>query len=410
MRDPLAVLMDAQRGGPALRIAVYMHDLAGGGSERANLSLILAWRAAGHAVTLLLHRKTGELADFLPPDLPVVDFATSRAVADVPPLARYLRSARPDILLTSLDHNNIVGLMAKVLAGSRVPVIICQHNPFTNDPSRMQAWTYHVLPVFYRLLTPLAAGVVAVSEGVAADFSRATGAARHRISTIYNPVIGLTFEARAAEPVSHPWFDQPGPPVYVTASRLVAQKGHDHLLRGFARHCQGGTSARLMILGDGPMRADLEALAVELGIAHCTEFAGFVANPLPYVKRSAAFVLTSRYEGFGNVLVEAFGVGTPVISVDCDYGPSEILDGGRYGVLVPPGDVDALAAAFSPDLRERWPAAVLRARASHFTSAASAESYLELIWRKVHEARGHVAAPGAAPGASPGAPTSGVAA
>ena len=394
MLDSRAVLINAKqednakRGGPALRIAVYMQDLAGGGSERANLSLILEWRAAGHEVTLLLHTKHGELLEFVPPDLPVIGFETGRALADVPPLARYLRRARPDILLTSLDHNNIVGLMAKVLARSRVPVIICQHNPFTNDPGRMQAWTYHVLPVFYRVLSPLAAAVVAVSDGVAADFSRATGSARDRISTIYNPVIGGTFEARAAAQVSHPWFDEPGPPVYVTASRLVTQKGHDHLLRGFARHCQGGTPARLMILGDGPRRAALEALAQELGIGHCTLFTGFVANPLPYVRRSAAFVLTSRYEGFGNVLVEAFGVGTPVISVDCDYGPSEILDGGRYGVLVPNGDVDALAAAFSPHLRTQWPSDVLRSRAAHFTSAISAESYLELIRRKVRGGKG----------------------
>ncbi len=396
MRDPLAVHMTKQGGSP-LRIAVYMQDLAGGGSERANLSLILEWRAAGHDVTLLLHRKRGELLEFLPPDLPVIGFETGRALADVPPLARYLRSARPDIMLTSLDHNNIVGLMAKVLARSRVPVIICQHNPFTNDPSRMQAWTYYVLPVFYRVLSPLAAAVVAVSDGVATDFRRATGSAADRVNTIYNPVIGSNFEARAAERIEHPWFDEAGPPVYVTAGRLVTQKGHDHLLRGFARHCESGAPARLMILGDGPRRAALEALARELGIAHCTEFAGFVGNPLPYVRRSAAFVLTSRYEGFGNVLVEAFGVGTPVISVDCDYGPSEILDGGRYGVLVPNNDVDALAAAFSPDLRDRYASDVLRARAADFTSAASAMSYLDLIRRKVRDGKdGAAVAVGAA--------------
>ena len=392
MRDPVALLMNTKPGGPALRIAVYMQDLAGGGSERANLDLILEWRAAGHCVTLLLHSKSGPLLELLPPELDVIGFDTSRAIADVPPLARFLRDARPDILLTSLDHNNIVGLLAKVLARSRVPVIICQHNPFSNDPSRMQAWTYHVLPVFYRALSPLAAAVVAVSDGVAADFSRATGSARHRISTIYNPIIGTNFEARAAEAVSHPWFDKPGPPVYVNAARLVSQKGHDHLLRGFAKHCEDGAPARLMILGDGPRKAELEALANELGIGHRTEFIGFVANPLPYIRRSAAFVLTSRYEGFGNVLVEAFGVGTPVISVDCDFGPSEILDGGRYGVLVPPGDVAALAAAFSPDLRDAWPSDLLRSRAAHFTSAASAKSYLDLIWRKVCDSKDRKAA------------------
>jgi glycosyltransferase involved in cell wall biosynthesis len=375
--------MTAALKGRAFRIAVYMHDLAGGGSERVNVDLTRDWLAAGHTVTLVLHSKSGELVDQLPIGLAVETLDTSRAIADTLPLARYLRTARPDVLLTSLDHNNIVGLLAKLLARSRTPVIVCQHNPFIMDRSRMTSWTYYVLPPLYRALHRFAAGIVAVSDGVAEDFSRATGRRRDGIDTIYNPIVGPVFLAKAAETVEHPWLDGQGP-LYVAAGRLVTQKNHDLLLRAFALHQQTNSSARLLILGDGPRRAELEALALELGIGGSVRFEGFVKNPLPYIRKASAFVLTSRYEGFGNVIVEAFGVGTPVISVDCLYGPSEILQGGRLGRLVPNDDVEALANAFSPNLREIWPSEMLIHRAGDFTSQASSEKYLDVIHRVVH--------------------------
>ncbi len=374
-------MMQANRS-QMLSIAVYMNDLSGGGSERTNLDLIQQWRGAGHVVTLLLHARSGELVQTLPPDLPVIAFNTGRSIADVLPLARYLRQNRPDILITSLDHNNIVGMLAKLLSRTGTPTIMCQHNPFNTDSSRMTSWTYYVLPMLYRLLSPLAAGIVAVSEGVAADFSRVARRPLKHITTIYNPVIGPSFEAKAAEPVCHPWLDDSSAPVFIAAGRLVPQKNHPHLLRGFAKYCGSGGVGRLMILGDGPLRAELEQQAAELGIAERTTFLGFVQNPLPYISRAAAFVLTSRYEGFGNVLVEALGVGTPVISVDCDYGPSEIVADGRFGRLVPNNDVDALALALSPDLRGVWPADMLRNRADHFSAAASGRRYLDLM-RKI---------------------------
>ena len=365
-----------------LRIAVYMQDLSGGGMEKVELDLIREFRAAGHAVTLLLHSGQGELAGSLPRDMPVVSFETSRVLADVRPLARYLRTHRPDVLLSNLNHNNVAALLAKATTASRTRVIVCQHNALSAEAATL-SWKYRAVPMAYRLLGSFAAGIVAVSDGVAQDLGRLSGIARDRITTIYNPVITPDFEARAAAPASHPWFDTPGPPVYISAGRLVAQKDHATLLRGFALHCAAGGQGRLMILGDGPLRASLESLAGDLGVADRVAMPGFVANPLPLVRRAAAFVLTSRFEGFGNVLVEAFGVGTPVIAMDCPFGPSEILGDGRYGRLLPPGDLDALAAAFSSMLRETWPAALLTARASEFTSGASAQSYLALMRRVV---------------------------
>ncbi len=374
--------MSAALRGRVLDIALYMHDVAGGGSERANIDLMRSWLSAGHTVTLVLHSKSGELLDQLPAGLAVETLDTARTIADTLPLARYLQRARPDVLLTSLDHNNIVGLLAKLLARSRTPVIICQHNPFIMSSTRMTSWTYYVLPPLYWALHRFAAGVVAVSDGVAKDFAQATGRRRAVIDTIYNPVVGPDFAARAAQTVDHPWLDG-RVPFYVSAGRLVRQKNFELLLRAFACHQRTHNAARLLLLGDGPQRAHLETLAAELGVAENVRFEGFVKNPLPYIRKASAFVLTSQYEGFGNVIVEAFGVGTPVISVDCNYGPSEILKGGQLGRLIPNNDVEALANAFSTSLREIWPSEMLIRRANDFTSEASSRRYLDLIRRVV---------------------------
>jgi glycosyltransferase involved in cell wall biosynthesis len=200
-------------------------------------------------------------------------------------------------------------------------------------------------------------------------------------------VITTDFEDRAAEPVNHPWLKHSSPPVYLSAGRLAVEKDHATLLRAFALYCQDGRPGRLMILGEGPLRAELQVLSNALGISERVTMPGFVPNPLPYIRRAAAFVLTSRAEGFGNVLVEALGVGTPVISTDCPYGPAEILDHGRYGLLVPCEDPVSLAAAISPHLRNVWPSDLLKRRGHAFSAGQSATSYLALMRKLVGRRR-----------------------
>jgi glycosyltransferase involved in cell wall biosynthesis len=268
-------------------------------------------------------------------------------------------------------------MAAKALTAGPTKIIICQHNALSAE-STITGWKYRVIPPLYRSLSPFAAGVVAVSDGVAGDVSAASGIRRDRISVIYNPTIGPGFAARLAEPATHPWFHESGPPVFVTAGRLVPQKDHAALLRAFAVHRRRAAS-RLMILGAGPLEAELRRLAAELNITESVAFIGFVPNPLPYMREASAFLLTSRYEGFGNVIVEAIGCGTPVVAFDCPFGPAEILAHGRYGRLVAPGDIDAFAEAMSAPLREAFPAALLKARAGHFTAEASAKAYLSLL-------------------------------
>ena len=367
----------------AISAAVYMHDLSSGGVERQCLVLTRELQARGVDVVLVVHQMRGELLAMLPPGVPVVNLHSSRTLQDVWRLRQFLRKQRPDVFMANVDHNNIAAALAKTLAGSETRLVICQHNPLTAGFHATVNWKHRVVPWCYWALASRIDHAVAVSDGLAAEMIDA-GLPPSKVTTIFNGVIGDDFAARAAAPLHHPWLDRRDRPVFVTAGRLVEMKDQRNLLRAFALHLQQ-RPARLMLLGVGPMLETLRALTESLGIADHVAFEGFVQNPLPYMRAADAFVLSSRSEGFGNVLVEAMGCGTPVVSTDCPHGPADILAHGKYGILVPPRDPEALASALGRVLqdREQWPSGRLRGRAEAFSYAACADQYARLFRRLV---------------------------
>lgn len=359
--------------------AIYIHDLSPGGVERQSLVLARELQQRGVDIVLVVHQLRGELLPLLPAGVPVVNLHSTRTLQDVFRLRRYMRAEQPDIFMANVDHNNVAAAMANALAGTETKLVICQHNPLSAGFHATVNWKHRVVPWFYRVLAPRIDHAVAVSDGIAGELVEA-GLPTSKVSTIFNAVIGDDFEDRAGVPIHHPWLVSKDRPVFVTAGRLVEMKDHRNLLRAFAIHLRQRPS-RLMVLGMGPMLAELKTLAAELGIAEHVAFEGFVSNPLPYMRAADGFVLSSRSEGFGNVLVEAMGCGTPVISTDCPHGPGDILARGKYGLLVPPQDPEALAPAFGQllDERSQWPAATLRARAGAFSYGACADEYASLF-------------------------------
>jgi len=368
----------AARSGTGLKAAIYMNNLASGGAERMVLAMIPLLRQRGADVTLLLHRREGELAPTLPDDLPVISFGTHRTLSDVRPLARYLRRARPDVLLANLTHNNIAALLAKALAGGPSRVIICQHNALSSEAGRQAPLKFRIVPFFYRRLAAFASGIIAVSRGVADDLAATCGIGRERITVIYNPVMSTSFKVRADAVDTHPWLEDGQTPVFITVGRLVPQKNHELLLEALAL-LREHAPARLLVLGQGPLLASLASKARSLGIEAAVDFLGFRENPLPLIKRASALILSSDYEGFGNVIVEALGCGTPVISTDCPFGPAEILADGRFGRLVPVRDSRALARAMASPLRTHWSEEELRSRAEIFSVDAAVDRYMQLF-------------------------------
>jgi glycosyltransferase involved in cell wall biosynthesis len=201
--------------------------------------------------------------------------------------------------------------------------------------------------------------------------------ARDRVQVVYNPVITPAVSAMACQPAEHPWYGLGQPPVILGVGRLTRQKDFPTLIRAFAA-VRRQRHARLIILGEGEDRAELEALVTELGLGRDVALAGFRDDAVAYMASSAVFVLSSAWEGLPTVLIEALAAGTRVVSTDCPSGPREILQEGRLGALVPVGDAPALARAVIDALNRRGDT-VPPGALTPFTRDAAVDHYLRLI-------------------------------
>lgn len=313
----------------------------------------------------------------LPPSVEVICLDKRDTKGAILPLARAIRRVRPDVILSSLPHSNIAMALAMKLARHEAVFVPTYHNAFSREgnPSRL---VKAGMSIATRLAVGGARQIVAVSNGVADDLSRSVGIARSRISTIYNPVVTAETAHLAKEAPDHDWFGGVAPPVVLAVGRLSPQKDFGTLLRAFALLVRT-RDIRLMILGEGPQRDELVQLAGTLGIAGRFAMPGFKENPLSYIASASVLVMSSKYEGFGNVLVEGLACATPTLSTDCPYGPSEILDDGRIGPLVRVGDETGMADAIGQLLDAPPPRDRLLQRAYEFTVDHAADAYVRLF-------------------------------
>lgn len=358
-----------------MRIGLYLPGLEGGGIERLYLGLARQWIARGHLVELALNERRGELLRDVPAGVRVIDLGVRRQAASVPALIRYLRASRPDIVMSGHDHNNIMLCAAGFARTAKTRIVVSQHNTLSANDTR--GVKFGPVPILYRALFGQADAIVAVSSGVADDLAGMCHLPRGRIDVIHNGIVPDDLAHRMAAPVDASLYSE-GSPTILAMGRMVEQKDFTTLLTAFAQIRQS-RPARLVILGDGPLRPALQAQAEASGIAGDVAMPGFVDAPFAHLARAALFVLSSRHEGFGNVVAEALACGTPVVSTDCKHGPAEILDGGRFGALVPVGDPAAMASATGNALDRTWDREALRARGSVFSEAACATRYLELF-------------------------------
>ena len=349
-RSGALTLRDA--GGP---IALVIASMTWGGAERAFVKLATGFAARGHAVDLVLAHAEGPFLAELHPDVRVVDLRARRLATAVVPLARYLRAERPAVVFSALDYVNVVTIVARALSRTGVRLVVSERNTLSaavaHTSSRRTRW----MPHFIRWSYPRADAVVAVSEGVAADLVTTCGLAADSVVVLNNPVVTPEVVDMRAQPVEHPWLADPVSPTVVAVGRLMPQKDFATLIEAFAL-ARRVRVARLVILGDGPMRQDLEKLASTLGVSDDVSLPGYCANPYPAMSAADLFVLSSRWEGSPGVLIEAMSCGTPVVATDCPSGPRQILDGGRYGRLVPVGDAAAMAQALVAALDGQVPA------------------------------------------------------
>jgi glycosyltransferase involved in cell wall biosynthesis len=317
--------------------------MAGGGAERGAVKLAEGLARRGYAVDLVLARAEGPRMAEIPDDVRLVDLGARRVLTSLPALIRYLRRERPAALASYLDHANIVALWARTLGRYQGRIIVVEQNTLSTAAHNGSTLRARLIPTLARRFFPWADFVVGVSEGVVADLVNVVGVPREKAHVIFNPIVTPDLAEQAAAPLDHPFYAD-GVPVFVGVGRLRPQKDFGLLIDAFAL-VRKQREARLVILGEGSERAELERHVASLGLGDVVGLPGAVTNPYAYMSRSAAFVLSSRWEGLPTVLIEAMACGTRVVATDCPSGPQEILQGGRFGALVPMGDAEALAAA-----------------------------------------------------------------
>ncbi len=357
------------------RLAFLLPDMRGGGAEKVALRLIEDFVAAGHQVDLVLMEARGELLEKLPRGVRVFDLGAGRIRDAILPLRAYLRRERPAALQASMWPLTVAAVVARRLAGTATRLVLSDHSTLSRQYGHYRGLKRLFLRASLRLFYPRADARVIVSNGSADDLARLSGMRRDSIEVIHNPV---AVPASAEVPVSIERLWGEGKARILTVGSLKAEKNHGLLIRAFAK-LRERRPARLIIVGEGSERPALERLIEELGLGDDVLLPGFAADPAPYYATADLFVLSSDFEGFGLVLVEAMRVGLKVISTDCQHGPSEILGGGAYGALVPCGDPDALAAAMAASLDAPADAAALKDQAERISGSASSARYLELM-------------------------------
>jgi glycosyltransferase involved in cell wall biosynthesis len=361
------------------RLAVLISLSGEGGVERMVLNLVEAFAARPDlAVDLVLIREESRHLGDLPAAVNVVRLGVRHSALAVAPLAAYLRRARPDALLAAKDRAGRAALLARRLAGVPTRVVIRLGTTLSEaikDKGPLLRWLRY-LPI--RALYGWADGIVAVSEGVAADTIAIARLPAQRLHVVRNPVVTPDLGRAAAAAVDHPWLADRAVPVVMGIGRLTRQKDFATLIQAFAR-VRRERAARLVILGEGRDRPALLALAAAEGIASAVALPGFQINPYAWLARAQVFVLSSLWEGSPNALTEALAIGTPVVSTDCRSGPRELLADGRYGPLVPVGDAAAMAAAIGTVLQRPLPREVLMAAVRDYDVELSARRYLEVL-------------------------------
>ena len=294
----------------------------------------------------------------------------------VGPIADYVRQEQPDRLLPVLPQAHLATLAASARnadAGTPFPPVVpCLQLPLTVERRTRRR--------LHRKLLPLAAHTATVSDGLAGELASTAGIPRERITTIHNPLVLPSPADRGRGPV-HPWLDAVGPaspPVVLAAGRLEPQKNFPLLIRAF-RRVRSRRPVRLVVLGAGSQRARLEHLVDRLGLRDAVSLPGWTAHPHACMARAALFVMSSRWEGLPLVLIEALAAGCPVVSTDCRHGPAEILDGGAFGRLVPPGEEAALAEAMERTLDDPPSPDLLRKRAAFFSVDRIVDAWERLL-------------------------------
>jgi len=359
-----------------LTVSCFLPSLAGGGAERITVNLLQALQDFPVQLELVLADESGPYLGDVPATVPIVSLDTKHVRRAIRPLARYLKERQPDVLMSHLSHANLAAVLARKRSRTPTRLMLVEH--LTMSAYQGERFRDRFIRPLARLLYRSAEAVVAVSEGAARDLEQQLRWAPGRVHVIHNPVVDPSIMEASKEPLDHPWTADYSIPILLAVGRLTPQKDFSTLLKAFALLSKQRPT-RLVILGDGEERQELEQLSQQLGIKESVYFAGFVDNPYAWMQRVEGLVLSSRWEALPTVLIEALACGCPITATDCPSGPSEILQRGNFGTLVPMEDPSALCDGILQMLTAKHDTQRYRERGQSFSFERAADAYMRLF-------------------------------
>lgn len=360
-----------------MKICVVVARFSFTGVPLTQIRFARALAARGHDVDLVFgHVPAGtQLPDIGAAKLIVLGRQSASSM--LVPFCRYLRRAAPQVVFSSQDNLNGFVLLAAILTRSKAKISGSSRvNPFYTYSNRplTRKWLFKQA---MRLVMGRADALTCVSDGMVEEYRALFRDPPH--VTVYNLVDDAPSRARIHEPVDHPWLVDKTTPIVVSAGTLSPRKGFATLIAAVAQLVESGRDIRLVIFGEGVSRGELEAQVQALGLEDRVSLPGNVPNPLRYFAKSEVFAMTSLYEGLGNVLIEAMMCGCSLVATDCPSGPAEILGHGRYGRVVPVGDINALAAAIADQLDHPTDPAILEEGVRRFGEEAVIARHFALL-------------------------------
>ncbi len=358
-------------------ICFFIDSLTRGGAERAFTMIASEFIRRGHSVDFVVGTDRLALVDELHEDINRFFFRKNRLLNAFPRFLKYLRDRMPACVFSTLHHCNFTAIACNYLLGKITKVYVQVPTNVAREERTGTNLVDRLSPFLIRFLYPVADRVICVSEG-GKNGLKEIGLSESNLTVIPNTINVRRVRQRARECApDHPVFDQPDP-VLVTAGRLEKEKDHETLIRAVNELIRSRT-VRLLILGEGNKRKELELTIRKKQLEDHVYLTGEVENPYPYFAESDLFVLSSLWEGMPTVILEALALGKTVVSTDCESGPGELLEDGRYGYLTPPANPSRLARTINHALEHPLDPAPLKNRAEEFSVQRITDQFQQLV-------------------------------
>lgn len=350
-------------------IILFTPTLNDGGMENKTALLANMLHKQGWAVEVwVLNNITPTY--FLDPAIKLIDLKIKNKYMALLPLTFKVQKLKPEKLISISTPFNALWILVKLLTGYPQKLAVSERNHLSAAAHNSPKLSDRLRPFIVRILYPSANLILCVSESVKIDLANKGNFSEDRLITQYNMIDLEEISRLANEPAPKTLQDIPSDvPVLLAIGRLIPQKDHLSLINAFTK-VPRQKNAKLVILGEGPLREDLEEVAQSSGLGNDVIFPGFDPNPYPWYKRAEVVILPSIYEGLPGVLLEALAMRKKIVATDCPGGSSEILLGGKLGKLVPVRDIDAMATAISESLNSSIDGEALYRRAGDFSTHA----------------------------------------